>query len=189
MSPFHKLLWFFVFFIACKSSTSTVIFHTEMGEMTVGVLPGISTAAASRLEILLKSNQDSLAIGKVLHDAYIQINAPVEAVEPSGPFDRPATSGAFVLAGTRFYLIQGRKQTDATLDKWEQTTGRKIPQAFREQYKQLGGALQLEGRCVVLGTLRAGQPVLDRIAALPSDSAGQPLRAVSLRLTSATTSK
>jgi len=169
-------------FLSCKRPSSTLILHTALGDMAIRTLPGLSAEATASLDALLAASSDSLAIDKVLHDGFIQLNFQANPNQPlPGEQDLPL-SGALVLSAGRFYLVQGRTHTDASLDKWEQTTGRKIAPKAREQYKQQGGALVLEGRCIVVGKLVSGKEVLDRIAALPSDAHGRPLRAVPLKL-------
>jgi len=151
--------------------------------MTVSLLPKLPAVEAESVAQLLASPPDSIAVSKVLHDGFIELSSPMLALNTTTVAqDQAAVSGAFVRCNNRFYIVQGRIHTDATLDKWEQMTGRKIAPACREQYKQKGGALQLEGKCCVLGILRSGKEVLDRIAALPNDANGKPLQAVPLRI-------
>jgi hypothetical protein len=167
---------FLLLFFSCKPHISTVIFHSDMGKMTVSVSRNLSDDAAALLEAFLASSADSLAIDKVLHDGFIQMNFQTPALKSGETQDGMPLRGAFVWSGGRFYIVQGREHTDASLNKWEQLTGRKIPQTSREQYKKHGGALQFEGKCLVIGTLVSGKEVLDRIAALPSNADGRPLR-------------
>jgi len=51
-------------------------------------------------------------------------------------------------SGCQFYIVQGKRWTDAELDKLEQTRlgGRKIPVDQREVYKTQGGTPQLDQR-------------------------------------------
>lgn len=174
------LAWCALF--SCHSTPSTVIFHSDLGKMTVRIFPGLPAEAANQLRQLLAAPADSLAVGKVLHDGFIQLNFQATAPNTTPESDRAPVSGAFVVSGGRFFIVQGRAHTDATLDKWVQTTGHSISPTFREQYKKNGGSLQLEGRCTVLGALVSGKEALDRIAALPSDANGRPLRVVPVRL-------
>lgn len=150
--------------------------------MSVDIFPHLPSPVNVAMEQLALAAQDSLSIGKVLQNGFIQLNFDVEMPKMKAGQDRAPTSGAFVLYKGRFYIVQGRAHTDDSLDKWEQGSGRKIPQDFRELYKRHGGALQLEGNCLVLGKLVAGIATLDRIAAIPSDSDGHPLRSVALLL-------
>lgn len=178
-----RLALLLTIFLSCKRTASTLILHTTMGDMTVQTLSGLPDDASAQLDALLAANPDSLAIDKVLHDGFIQLNFQVNSGKHPAPAAQDVPlSGALVVCAGKFYLVQGRAHTDASLDKWEQTTGRKIAPKARELYKQQGGTLVLEGRCCVVGKLVSGKEVLDRIAALPNDANGRPLRAVPLKL-------
>lgn len=154
-----------------------------MGDMTVEIAPNLPAPADESLLNFQKS-PDSCFVGKVLRDGFIQFenNAQLPDARPTASAQAPV-SGTLVLSGGKFYLVQGRTHTDATLDKWEQSSGQKLSPDAREQYKKQGGALPLEGRGMVVGRLARGREVLDRIAALPSDSKGKPLVNVPVRVT------
>lgn len=170
-------------FFSCNTPVSTVVFHTEMGDMTVEVSPRLPKGGAAVLDRLVQATESPLAIEKVLQNGYVQLNIPApDAQKLLSGLNQAPVSGAFVWQNDRFFIIQGRAHTDETLDKWEQSSKRSIPQESRAQLIKHGGALQLESNCVVLGRLVSGQATLDRIAALPSHADGSPLRSVSLQL-------
>ncbi len=176
------LLFFIATLFSCNSPISRILFHTEMGEMTVEIFPHLPVPVSATIEQLVLANQDSLSIEKVLQNGFIQLNFEVPMPKIKAGQDRAPTSGTFVLHNGRFYIVQGREHSDDSLAKWEQSSGRKIPRDFRELYKRHGGALQLEGKCLVLGKLVSGKATLDRIAAIPNDADGHPLRSVTLHL-------
>lgn len=68
--------------------------------------------------------------------------------------------------GSQFYLVQGKVFTDAGLDSVEtyRLNGRKIPLAYREVYKTLGGAPHLDQNYTVFGEIVFGIEVVDKIA-------------------------
>ncbi|MBL7826546.1 MAG: hypothetical protein JNJ57_07950 [Saprospiraceae bacterium] len=155
----------------CKQTTYLIILHTDMGDMAIQLKSGTSIPDK-------KSNQDSAFIISILQDAFIQI--PKHKI-----FDNSLTfnnnipaSGTLVKSAGNYYLIQGRRYHQTTLEKWENTTGKKLTPAAREIYLSTGGALVFEGNCLVIGTLVSGKEVLDRIAALPCNQNGRPLREV-----------
>lgn len=154
---------------SCRPTTSHVIIHSDMGDLTIRLTP-----AAGRLASAF--NCDSCAIPRIQQDGFIQLNA--SAAPPAAIPDHWPLSNELVATTDGFFLIQGRRHTDQSLNKWEQTKGIKLPPRAREQYQKNGGALPFHGRCTVLGTLVAGREVLDRIAALPCDEQGKPLRPV-----------
>ena len=73
-------------------------------------------------------------------------------------------------SGSQFYLVQGRKFTDAGLDSVEtfRLEGRKLPAAHREVYKTLGGVPHLDQNYTVYGEVVKGIEIMDSIAATPT---------------------
>jgi hypothetical protein len=167
---------------SCKKTPSTLLFRTEFGDLTVLISPNIPDEAAAQVAQLSLVSSDSLAVSTVRHNGFAELNFRASGISPTDDHDHAPVSGSFVVSNGRFFFVQGREHTDASLDKWALTNGRQMPPTRREQYKQKGGALALEGKCCVLGTIVSGKTTLDRIAALPSDATGKPLRAVSVHL-------
>lgn len=71
-------------------------------------------------------------------------------------------------SGSQFYIVQGKKFTDAGLDSVEtfRLKGRKIPADQREVYKTLGGTPHLDQNYTVFGEVVHGLDVVDKIAAV-----------------------
>jgi peptidyl-prolyl cis-trans isomerase B (cyclophilin B) len=68
-------------------------------------------------------------------------------------------------SGSQFYLVQGKKFTDAGLDSVEENRlKRKLPQAHREVYKTIGGTPHLDQNYTVFGETVSGIEVVDVIA-------------------------
>ena len=70
-------------------------------------------------------------------------------------------------SGSQFYIVQGKKFTDAGLDSVEtyRLKGRKIPPYQREVYKTIGGTPHLDQNYTVFGEVVSGLDVVDKIAA------------------------
>lgn len=77
--------------------------------------------------------------------------------------------------GSQFYIVQGRRFTDAGLDSVEKfrLKGRKIPDDERSVYRQLGGAPHLDQQYTVFGEVVSGMDIVDSIAAVKTG--GPPL--------------
>ena len=78
-------------------------------------------------------------------------------------------------SGSQFYIVQGKRFTDAGLDSVEKfrLKGRKIPEDERSVYRQLGGAPHLDQQYTVFGEVVRGLDVVDSIAAV--QTSGPPL--------------
>jgi cyclophilin family peptidyl-prolyl cis-trans isomerase len=69
-------------------------------------------------------------------------------------------------SSTQFYIVQGKKYTDSTLDSVEiKRLKRKIPPDQREVYKTLGGAPFLDLNYTIFGEVVSGMATVDKIAA------------------------
>ena len=71
-------------------------------------------------------------------------------------------------SGSQFYIVQGRKFTNAGLDSIEtfRLGGKKLPAAHREVYKTIGGTPHLDQNYTVFGEVVKGLETVDKIAAV-----------------------
>ena len=85
----------------------------------------------------------------------------------------------------QFYLVQGKKWTDAELDLLEQgrLQGRKINVAHREVYKNIGGTPHLDQSYTVYGEVVKGIEMIDAIASMPTAKANRPIEDVKMEIT------
>jgi len=89
--------------------------------------------------------------------------------------DNPAKASS----GSQFYIVEGKRYTDADLDKTEKLPrfngmNYKIPASQREIYKTVGGTPSLDRNYTVFGEVITGLDMVDRIAAVPKDERDRP---------------
>lgn len=84
----------------------------------------------------------------------------------------------------QFYLVQGKKWTDAELDQLEQgrLKGRKIIPTHREVYKTIGGTPHLDQNYTVYGEVVKGIEMIDSIAIMPTAKANRPIEDVKMEI-------
>lgn len=92
-------------------------------------------------------------------------------------------------SASQFYIVQGKQFTDGALDTVEmKRLKRKIPPAYREVYKTVGGAPHLDMNYTIFGEVVQGLEVVDKIAAVPTskgpdnDRPLQDVRIISVKL-------
>jgi len=88
-------------------------------------------------------------------------------------------------SATQFYIVVGKKFTDAELDRIQAQTKRTYTPEQREVYKTLGGTPHLDGNYTVFGEVIEGMDVVDKIVMEPRDTRDRPnkdMRIISLRV-------
>lgn len=81
-----------------------------------------------------------------------------------------------------FFIVEGLSLDPVSLENWE--TQRKVQFSPDQQRRLLerGGLPALNRRCIVFGEVVEGMEVVDRIAAVPRDAGGRPLKNISLKI-------
>lgn len=74
----------------------------------------------------------------------------------------------------QFYIVTGRKYTDAEIDRYAQRNGRTFTPRQREIYKNEGGTAMLDGNYTVYGIVLEGMDVVEKISMMPRDQADRP---------------
>lgn len=81
-------------------------------------------------------------------------------------------------SGSQFYIVQGKKFSDAGLDSLEtlRMKGVKFSDVQRQAYKTIGGTPHLDGNYTVFGKTLNGLEVVDQIAAVPTTDKDRPVK-------------
>ncbi|KPK86967.1 MAG: hypothetical protein AMS27_03815 [Bacteroides sp. SM23_62_1] len=86
-------------------------------------------------------------------------------------------------SGSQFYIVQGTLFTDNQLDIMEQRNLHiRFTQEQRNVYKTIGGTPHLDYGYTVFGEVISGLDVVDRIAAVSTDSNNRPLKDIRIKI-------
>lgn len=78
-------------------------------------------------------------------------------------------------SGCQFYIVQGKKYTDADLNMVEMQTGIKFSPSKRKIYKTIGGIPFLDMNYTVFGEVESGLDVIDKIASVTTAPGDRPI--------------
>lgn len=84
---------------------------------------------------------------------------------------------------TQFYIVDGKKRTDAELDTIEKKYKMHINDTCRQIYKDVGGTPHLDGHYTVFGEIVKGIDLVDKITAVKVDKNGNPETPVCMKAT------
>lgn len=82
----------------------------------------------------------------------------------------------------QFYLVQGKRSTDAELNMIESRNRTKYTPEQREIYKSMGGTPFLDMEYTVFGEVEVGLEVIDKIASVPKAPGDRPIGDVHMRM-------
>ncbi len=176
-----------------KDRKRDVLLQTSFGDIVVRLSDSTPLHRDNFLLLTKKGFYDSLLFHRVIQNFMIQAGDPNsrtaiagQVLGNGGPTEKiPAEfrqtlfhkRGVIAAArdnnpekassGSQFYIVQGKKFTDAGLDSAEiYRLKRKIPVEQREVYKNIGGTPHLDQTYTVFGEVVKGMDVVDKIASV-----------------------
>lgn len=84
---------------------------------------------------------------------------------------------------TQFYIVDGKKRTEAELDSIEKKYTMHISEAYRKAYRDVGGTPHLDGHYTVFGEIVKGVSLIDKLTAQKVDKNGNPETPVWMKVT------
>lgn len=158
--------------LASKGFYNDLLFHRVInGFMAQGGDPGSREAHSTTP---LGSGGPGYTIPAEFNAAFIHKKGALCAAR-QGDFVNPERKSS----GSQFYLVQGKKLTDAEIDQMQQYVRRKTPNFTytteqRTTYRTLGGTPQLDMDYTVFGEVTEGLAVIDSICKQPGNGQNRP---------------
>lgn len=192
-----------------KTEPIRVKIVTDSGTMIIKLYDSTPLHRDNFVKLVNAGFYDSLMFHRVIPEFMIQggdplsKNAPPATMLGNGGGDMARIPAEFrqtlrhkrgVLAAARdgnpekassacqFYIVQGKKLTDAELDMIESRKGIKYSIVERDYYKAFGGTPFLDMDYTVFGELESGYDVIDKIVKVPRDAANRPLGDVRMHM-------
>jgi len=206
-----KVLVLFLFvslvtFTSCGDGNKYVLIETDFGEMKVMLYNSTPQHRDNFIKLVKEGFYDDLLFHRVMNGFMIQGGDPDSKDAPAdkrlgggGPGYRiPAEIGSPHIKGTvaaarnsnpqkessgsQFYIVHGKKQTDAQLDATEKRQGFTYNEEQRRLYKEIGGTPFLDGDYTVFGEVIEGLEVVDKIAAVQTAPGDRPIEDVKMKI-------
>ncbi len=186
-------LVFLLLLAACNSAEKHeyIEIETDFGNMKVKLFNTTPKHRDNMIKLAKEGFYDDLLFHRVIKDFMIQGGDPESRNAPPGKhlgsggpgyqidaeIGAPHLKGAIAAArnqnpekkssGSQFYLVQGKKLTDAELDGFQRQKGITYSPEQRQLYKEIGGSPFLDMDYTAYGEVVEGLEVIDKIAAVP----------------------
>ncbi len=193
---------------AKKDSVTEVRITTSLGEIIVTLSNKTPKHRDNFIKLVNGHFYDSLLFHRVINGFMIQGGDPTSKNAPGGivlgngdvGYKIPAEfdsslyhkRGALAAArddnpqressGCQFYIVQGKKYSDAELDVTQMQKHVYFSPAKRMTYKMVGGTPFLDMNYTVFGEVTAGMDVVDKIAMEPKDENNRPINDITMKM-------
>ncbi len=182
--------------IISSTELTKVLIHTDLGDITVALYNETPKHRDNFIKLAKSGFYNGSVFHRVIKDFMVQGGGAAGGAQDAG-YKIPAEinprffhkKGALAAArqgdqvnpkressGSQFYLVQGKKLTDAELDQFSAQTGKKLTPEQRNIYKTIGGTPHLDGDYTVFGEVIDGLGVIDKIAAVATGPGDKPVK-------------
>ena len=184
-----------------KKDSYKVLLKTTAGDMTIQLYEDVPQHANNFRKLVKAGFYDGLLFHRVIPNFMIQGGDPdsknakpnVGLGNGSNGYTIPAefkvekyihTKGALAAArtpnpqkassGCQFYIVEGKKYTDAEIANFERSKGFKYTEEQKKLLKEKGGTPHLDNEYTVYGMVISGMEVINKISSAPRDSRDRP---------------
>lgn len=199
--PILLIACLFAFAAQAQPTTSTpkrtkVLIHTDLGDMKVVLYNETPKHRDNFIKLVKQGSYNGSTFHRIIKQFMIQGGGLANGKQDPG-YTVPAEfvskfyhkKGALAAArqgdnvnpkkessGSQFYIVQGKKYTDAELDQFTAQSGKKLTPDERKAYKTIGGTPHLDRDYTVFGEVIEGLDVIDKIAAVQTGPGDKPLK-------------
>lgn len=192
-----------------KEKETTILMKTTFGDITIKLYNQTEYHKNNFIKLVKEKFYDSILFHRVIKDFMVQAGDPNsknaaanQSLGNGGPgYTVPAEitpkffhkKGVLSAArqgdnvnrtrrssGSQFYLVTGKKYTDAELNDLEANYKTKFTDEQREAYKTVGGTPHLDGQYTVFGEVVKGIEIIDKIQVVKTGVSNRPVKDVKI---------
>lgn len=190
-------------FTTPKAGDTVATLETSMGNIKVMFFKEVAPKAVENFLTHAKAGYyDNVLFHRVIDDFMIQSGDPTgtgmggesiwgksfgNEISPRARNFRGAlamaNTGRANSNGSQFYIVQAGTDgiNDRFLSQCEASSGMKMSDEVKAKYKEVGGYPSLDGSYTVFGQVIEGMDVVDKIAAVETDSNDKPITPVTIK--------
>jgi len=195
--------------VACTPKQELYLIETSQGTMTVKLYDSTPLHRDNFKKLVEDKYYDDLLFHRVIKGFMVQGGDPESRNAPASkrlggggpPYKIDAEIGALHFkgalsaarqgdgvnpqkksSGSQFYVVQGKKQSDADLQTMMKRNGLTYSAEDMKKYKELGGTPFLDNDYTVFGEVVDGMDVIDKIANVQTAPGDRPIQDVKMKI-------
>jgi peptidyl-prolyl cis-trans isomerase B (cyclophilin B) len=156
--------------LATEGFYDGTLFHRVIKDFMIQ--GGDPTSKTAGPDVMLGSGDNGYTVPAEFNPALIHKKGALCAARTENP--EKASSGC------QFYIVQGKKMSDAELNQFDQNRPVKYTPEQRKTYAEVGGTPFLDMGYTVYGEVISGMEVIDKIAAAQTKPGDRPIKDVKM---------